>query len=177
MYTWMEQQRSKGVFVKGPLLSEKAFFFAEQFYPGQNFLASCGWLDNFKARHGIRWTTLQGESQSADVNSIDPFKSKLEGIIEENQLTRDQVFNGDETGLWWRLMPNRSHNLMEIIKCGCKTGCNQGRCQCNKMNMKCSDLCQCTNCQNRDDKDTMNEDAQFADDEYLDKMYIDDLFD
>ena len=65
---------------------------------------------------------------------------------------------------------------MEIIKCGCKTGCNQGRCQCNKSKMKCSDLCQCTNCENKDVRSNIidAEDEQPDEDDDLDSIYLDD---
>ena len=80
-------------------------------YPGakqSDFKASDGWLDCFKKRHGIRELTLKGESMSADLSKIDPFKQDLENFIAENELSREHIFNADETGLLWRSLPSRS---------------------------------------------------------------------
>lgn len=32
-------------------------------------------------------------------------------------------------------------NMLKIIKCGCKTDCNNQRCTCQKYNLKCSSMC------------------------------------
>lgn len=72
------------------------------------FKAGSGWLKRFKDRHGVRALSIQGESLSAVTDSIDPFKKRLSQIIEEKGLTLTQVFNCDETGLYWKLMPNKT---------------------------------------------------------------------
>ena len=76
-----------------------------------SFKAGTGWLKRFKDRHGVRALSVQGESQesqSAATASVDPFKENLQKIIEEKGLTLNQVFNCDETGLYWKLMPNKT---------------------------------------------------------------------
>ena len=45
---------------------------------------------------------------SADLSKIDPFKQDLENFIAENELSREHIFNADETGLLWRSLPSRS---------------------------------------------------------------------
>ncbi|XP_033106231.1 jerky protein homolog-like [Anneissia japonica] len=106
----MQQQRAKGTPISGPLLQEKALMFAKELYPDSHhkFKASNGWLTRFKGRHASRSVTLQGESLSANTDAVASFKTKLQKIIAEEGLTRDQLFNADETGLWWYLMPNRT---------------------------------------------------------------------
>ena len=73
-----------------------------------SFVASSGWLSNFIARHGIRVISLQVEALSADTSLVDPFKFELLSKIELEGHSLDQVFNADETGLWWKLMPSKS---------------------------------------------------------------------
>ncbi|XP_071943866.1 jerky protein homolog-like [Antedon mediterranea] len=109
-YAWMTQQRRKGVPVSGPLLKEKALLFAKELYPDSHnkFEASNGWLECFKKRHGIHSLSMQGESLSANASSIEPFQAKLKMLMDAENLTRDQIFNADETGLYWKLMPSRS---------------------------------------------------------------------
>ena len=71
-------------------------------------LYSHGWLHRFKERHGIRQLKLQGEALSADSSALEPFKRKLHEFIETQQLTLHQLFNCDETGLFWRMLPNKT---------------------------------------------------------------------
>ena len=108
-YLRFSQQHSKGAPVSGPLLKEKAIQLFHSIYPEStdvSFVASSGWLSNFIARHGIRRISLQGEALSADTSLVDPFKSELLSKIELEGYSLDQVFNADETGLWWKLMPS-----------------------------------------------------------------------
>ncbi|XP_033125119.1 jerky protein homolog-like [Anneissia japonica] len=107
VFRWFAQQRSKGTPINGPLLQKKARIFGELLYPGKTFRASDGWLHKFKCRHGISLETLQGEL-SANTTAVEPFTDRLKHIIKENQLTKAQIFNADETVLWWRLLPNQS---------------------------------------------------------------------
>ena len=72
------------------------------------FKAGTGWLKRFKDRHGVRALAIQGESLSAADDNIESFKMKLAEIIEEGDLTLNQVFNCDETGLYWKLLPNKT---------------------------------------------------------------------
>ena len=105
-WKWFRQQRAKGAPVSGVLLQEKARVFFPKLYPDCNpeaFKASTGWLRKFNLRHGIKNTTLRGEILSADLSTVDPFREELQRLIESEGLTRDQIYNADETGLWWRM--------------------------------------------------------------------------
>ena len=73
----------------------------------EDFKASTGWLHHFKGRHGIRQLSLQEETLSADNNAAEEFKSFFQEYVEENSLTV-KFFNCDETGLYWRLLPNKT---------------------------------------------------------------------
>ena len=112
VYLWFVQQRCKGTPISGPLLMGKALQLYPLIYPDNpdpsSFKAGTGWLKRFKDRHGVRALSVQGESQSAATASVDPFKENLQKIIEEKGLTLNQVFNCDETGLYWKLMPNKT---------------------------------------------------------------------
>ncbi|XP_062513432.1 jerky protein homolog-like [Corticium candelabrum] len=110
-YMWFAQQRAKGASVSGPLLQEKALALFPSLYPDEewtSFKASSGWLQKFCRRHGIRSMTLQGESLSADLEAVDPFCHEFRTMLDREGYSKDQIFNADETGLWWRLLPSRS---------------------------------------------------------------------
>ena len=107
-YLWFLQERSRGTPISGPILAEKALQFYRRLHgeaSADDFKASQGWLDKFKRRHGIRQLRVVGEKLSADVQSIEPFVEKLHKLMEEKGLQLEQLYNADETGLFWRVLP------------------------------------------------------------------------
>ena len=101
-----------GTPVSEPLLRSKAQQLYPRIYPNNlesiSFKAGTGWLKRFRERHGVRALSLQRESISANTNEIGSFKECFLKLVEEESLTRDQVFNCDETGLYWKLMPTKT---------------------------------------------------------------------
>ena len=54
LYTWFLEERSKGTYLSGPIIREKAKWFHLQLHPGETtFAASQGWLRRWKQRHGV----------------------------------------------------------------------------------------------------------------------------
>ena len=110
VYLWFIQKRSLGIPVSGVILSEKATEFHEQLHPDseKSFKASKGWVWRFCNRHGIRQVSMEGEKLSADVTAPEPFKKELLQYIEQAGLTMEQVYNCDETGLCFRMLPDKT---------------------------------------------------------------------
>ncbi|UYV71483.1 hypothetical protein LAZ67_8003469 [Cordylochernes scorpioides] len=103
---WFKQARSAALPVNGPLLSEKAKTLALEFGL-KDFTGSGGWIERWKARHGIKLRNICGES--ADVNRetmTNWFTDVMPNII-SNYACKD-IFNADETGLFWRLLPDKT---------------------------------------------------------------------
>ena len=70
------------------------------------FHFSQGWLERFKSRHGIKMHRRFEESGSVDVDVVE---RSLESIREKlNQFSMKDVFNMDETGLFYTLQPDHS---------------------------------------------------------------------
>lgn len=108
MVKWFLQKRAEGVPVSGPMCTQQAQFFCDKLHIEEKFCASSGWLHRFKKRHGIRELSIQGEKLSADEVAIVEFCYDLECLIKEHDLKLDQIYNADETGLYWRAMPTRT---------------------------------------------------------------------
>ena len=108
LYLWFAQKRSQGIPISGPILMAKALELNEMMNQDQQFKASTGWLKNFQARHGIRQLAIQGETMSASKESVEGFKSILLEVIEEEGLTLSQIYNCDETGLFWKALPRKT---------------------------------------------------------------------
>ena len=112
LYLWFVQQRSVGMPISGPILREKAKQLNEQLHAEEAttppFSASSGWLWRFCNRHGIRGLSLQREKLSADTEVPESFKKQLQDTMEREGLTLEQVYNCDETGLYYRMLPTKT---------------------------------------------------------------------
>ncbi|GFV21579.1 tigger transposable element-derived protein 1 [Trichonephila clavipes] len=51
----------------------------------------------------------RGECATADEGAAKIFLEELAKIIEDGDYSADQVFNADETGLYWKKLPNRTY--------------------------------------------------------------------
>ena len=103
--TWFETARSKQMPISGPLLQEKARYFARELGI-ENFKASNGWLQRFRGRNDIVFRTISGESNDVREETVTEWTEKLHELIDG--YNPEDVFNCDETGLFYRALPDRS---------------------------------------------------------------------
>ncbi|CAF3500964.1 unnamed protein product [Rotaria sp. Silwood1] len=119
VYEWFVQQRSKNIPISGPLLQEQARQIRQQL-GGSNaddFKASNGWLEKFRKRHGIQYRTINGESASVDPATVDGWKKRL--VVMIDKYNPNDIYNADETELFFKALPNRS---LVTAKDSCKGG-------------------------------------------------------
>lgn len=107
LFEWFLSQRNNHIPVNGMVLKAKALEIHNQMY-GSDFHASDGWLSRFKKRYGIRLLKQTGEKLSARQDLVQPFKNHFHNLVSEQNLTRDAIFNADETGLCWKLLPDKT---------------------------------------------------------------------
>ena len=105
LYIWFCQKRELGIPITGPILMEKAQYFFNRLYPDSSvsFSASKGFQQKFCQRFGIKRLAVCGEKLSADSKSAERFVSEFKALVEGYSL--DQLFNADETGLYYKLLP------------------------------------------------------------------------
>jgi hypothetical protein len=73
----------------------------------EGFKESEGWLEKFKQRHSIVFKRIQGES--AEINMVNLNNWQKEVLRAEiSRFSPNDVFNADETGVFWQLMPDRT---------------------------------------------------------------------
>lgn len=102
--------RNKNWPVSALMLKEKAKVLHAQVKENEpNFNASDGWLQGFKKRYGIRLLQISGEKLSSLPQLVDPFKEKLRAKMAELELCNDQLYNADESGLFWKLLPEKTY--------------------------------------------------------------------
>ncbi|KAK0177460.1 hypothetical protein PV328_001511 [Microctonus aethiopoides] len=105
---WYQQQRDVGLRVTGINLKEKALQLNEKYEAHQRFQASSGWLDSFKKRWGVKCLSIQKEKKPTDYNISERFKKELVNLINLNNTNLDFIYNCDETGLDWKMLPNKN---------------------------------------------------------------------
>ncbi|XP_037827591.1 jerky protein homolog-like isoform X2 [Lucilia sericata] len=114
LYRWFLRMRDRNWPVSGLMLKEKAKELHSQLKENESgFNASDGWLQRFKKRYGVRLLKVSGEKLSSQPELVDPFKLKLKQKIEEMELCNDQLNNADESGLFWKLLPDKTYVAMQ----------------------------------------------------------------
>lgn len=74
-----------------------------------SFKASNGWFIRFKKRENLRNVKIYGETNSADDNAAMAFPDIFAKLVETNGYRPEQIFNVDETALFWKKIPTRSY--------------------------------------------------------------------
>ncbi|XP_027696752.1 jerky protein homolog-like [Vombatus ursinus] len=108
MLEWFNQQRAEGTPVSGIICAKQAKAFFNALGMEGDFNASTGWLTRFKQRHGIRELNYQGEKSSGDQSAAADFREDFEEFTESERLQPEQIYNADETGLYWKSLPART---------------------------------------------------------------------
>lgn len=92
--------------ITGAVLKKKALDFAT-LLSINGFKASDGWVAKFKKRHNLREYTKHGEASSTPSDeAIKQERLRVSQIISEYAL--EDVWNADETGLFWKMDPART---------------------------------------------------------------------
>ena len=74
----------------------------------ESFNSSDGWLWRFHNRHGIGNIVERGDSCSADNSVVEPRRMKFNGLMRKENVHLGQLYNADETALFWRSLPRNT---------------------------------------------------------------------
>ncbi|GBM84948.1 Tigger transposable element-derived protein 4 [Araneus ventricosus] len=102
---WFRSARAKNIPVNGVLLQEKAREVGESLGL-ETFKASNGWLEKFRTRHNISFKQICGEEKSVNPNEVTDWFGKLKSLLKGYD-DRD-IFNADETDLFYRILPEKT---------------------------------------------------------------------
>uniref|UniRef100_UPI00358E3FF6 tigger transposable element derived 5-like n=1 Tax=Myxine glutinosa TaxID=7769 RepID=UPI00358E3FF6 len=109
LYEWFVKAHSEGLSISGPILKAQAEKFDKQINgETSQFKARNGWLDRFKRCHRISQVLVSGEIRSADSAATSEYPAELKTILEEGGYMEEQVYNCDETGLCYKMIPDRT---------------------------------------------------------------------
>ena len=107
--TWFTQARTEGTPISGPNIQHQAQKYHSMLHPtDDSFKSSAGWLRNFKVRHGIQQVTIRGEQCSADEEAAQAYPEELKKMLEDGGFLPEQVYNCDETGLYFKMLPDKT---------------------------------------------------------------------
>ena len=98
--------RDNNVPVTGLMIQEKALDYGK--ISGlHDFVASNGWLSRFKARNNLCGKSISGEEGAVNSVSVEQWKAETLPTLLQGY-TEDQIYNADETGLFYELLPNKT---------------------------------------------------------------------
>ncbi|XP_018410276.1 PREDICTED: tigger transposable element-derived protein 1-like [Nanorana parkeri] len=118
LLVWINEKKLAGDTVSENIICEKAKALHTDLIsklPGTSteneelFKASRGWFDNFKRRSGIHSVVRHGEAASSDTKAAEAFATEFQKLMVSEGYLAEQVFNCDETGLFWKKMPKRTY--------------------------------------------------------------------
>ena len=94
------------------MLKAKAEELATELDQTVQWTCSNGWLTRWKKRHNITFRAICGQSASVDLTVCEDWKElTLKPILQ--RYSANNVFNADETGLYWKLLPDKTHAIKE----------------------------------------------------------------
>ncbi|XP_063148794.1 tigger transposable element-derived protein 1-like [Candoia aspera] len=112
---WIEDQIQKRMPVSLLLIQAKArsIFTMLKERAGEEctetFTASRGWFMRFQQRFHYQKTHTSGEAKSADEAVTKRFLDELDDTIAEGNYLPEHIFNVEETGLYWKRMPEQTY--------------------------------------------------------------------
>ena len=96
---------SSNIPIFGVVFKENAIILIEKFGL-KNFQASSGWLTKFNERYRLAFKRICGEKASVDQKSVEEYKLQQKGILVG--YNEKDIFNADETGLFYNMLPNKT---------------------------------------------------------------------
>ena len=94
--------------VNGPMLQEEALEISKRLDSAnfEQFRASSGWLEKWKATYGIVNRLVEGESGEVQEQTIESWMERLREICIGYRL--QDIWNMDETGCFFRALPDKT---------------------------------------------------------------------
>lgn len=106
MIEWVLRMEGKGYLTDDLVISQAEKVRDTLSIPIEDLRVSSGWLSRFKKRHNIRSWLRQGESGSLDEQQIEAALPVIREKLSSHQPS--DVYNFDETGLFYKLIPSRA---------------------------------------------------------------------
>lgn len=93
--------------MNGIIIQAKALQIAREQNPQTKFIASNGWLDKFLKRNDIVFRAICGEGSSVNEEVVESWTAELPTILANYK--PEEIYNIDETGLFFKQLPRKSY--------------------------------------------------------------------
>ena len=103
MYLWVSKAMGDGIPLTGEILHQKWNSFADMasIPEDERLKLSNGWLGRFKVRYGLREMRRHGEAASADADTVNAERKRIQELIKKHGYQLHDIYNMDETGLFY----------------------------------------------------------------------------
>lgn len=119
LFQWFKNQRSRGIPISGPLLQAKAEDFARHFKK-EGYKCSESWIKRFRQRHNIVLGKISGEARSVPEHVVEDWVKTVWPSLRKDYAD-ENIFNADETGLFFKMLPERTFKFKGEKLSGVKT--------------------------------------------------------
>ncbi|XP_064085343.1 tigger transposable element-derived protein 1-like [Macrobrachium nipponense] len=121
LFTWLEDNRQRNVQVMLRAVQSKATSLFKMLkekggeeYASLEFIASDGWFRRFRDRYQVHHVLTKGEAASSDAPAAKAFVEEFDKLIVKEGYLPEQIFNVDETALFWKKMPKGTYISKEF---------------------------------------------------------------
>ena len=92
-----------------------------------------------------------------------------------NPIGSGWILEDGNLSIHWTINKPAPEEILEFVSCSCKKSkCTTNNCQCRAIELQCTDLCGCCQCNNFDDSnESEEEDIYYDNDEYSDSDDVD----
>ena len=122
LYIWFLQQRQRHIPVSQDMLQVQAEKFFNELIDEGKF-GSRGYIDKFIKRHDIRLLKITGEKLSSNLVIVDDYVKKFAAEMRFNNLLPSQIFNADESGLYFKSTPTTTYVDKDSVEAPGKKSC------------------------------------------------------
>lgn len=105
LFNWFKVERSRGSPISGPILQAKAEHFGRLLNKGPEYTCAESWIKRFRKRHNIVYGKISGEAASVPPGVTENWLKTVWPEIRKGY-TSDEIFNADETGLFYKMLPD-----------------------------------------------------------------------
>ncbi|XP_071105451.1 tigger transposable element derived 5-like [Haliotis cracherodii] len=122
LFAWFTQSRNGGIPLSGEIVKIQGQKLSLDIHgPDDTFRASTGWLWRLQKRHGIKSFTVTRERRSPAPDAANAFPAILRELIESEGYNKEQIYNCNETGLYYKLLPDKNLGTKEDKQTGFKS--------------------------------------------------------
>ncbi|CAB4381270.1 unnamed protein product [Rhizophagus irregularis] len=112
MQIWTAQAAAAGLPLSDSILQLKGIEFAKMLSIEDQLKCTNGWVYRFKLRNGLQKVNFSGEANSAPLETLPEERLRLRTLLAKYD--EKDIYNADETGLFFRMEPNQTLSTGKI---------------------------------------------------------------